>query len=412
MIAVLFADLIGVTTRGEPLDPEDLLGIQRPYLDRVRREIQRHGGRLEKYVGDAVVALFGAPVAHEDDSERAVRAALAMRDAIQDQNESDECLDLSIRVGVNTGEALVDLGARPDRGDAMAAGDTINTAARIQTAAPDNTVLVGELTYQATRDVIEYRAAEPIAAKGKSGLVTVWEAVRGEEPGKPWRSDGSAFVGRHAELERLLELWSAVREDRLPGFAFVTGLPGIGKSRLLREFARRIDDEAAIHWGRCLPYGTGITYWPVIEIVRSAAGILQTDDAEVVVTKLGAMLESFGVDAVEERRAIAGAAGNLLEPDHNATRRVSSRSANAGRAALGHPPRPPVPSPRTSAGTRGRGRSLGRADSHPAFWSFSRGRRGRCASPRSRLGAAGGGGGLVRALSPRTPARALCGCSL
>src|SRR3989440_9310216 len=163
VVTVLFADLVGFTARAEQLDPEDVEAILRPYHERLRGELERFGGTVEKFIGDAVMALFGAPLAHEDDPERAVRAALAIRDWVRETEE-----DLQVRIAVNTGEALVLLGARPSEGDGMAAGDVVNTAARLQSAAPVNGVLVGESTYRATRHVIDYEEAEPVVAKGKS----------------------------------------------------------------------------------------------------------------------------------------------------------------------------------------------------------------------------------------------------
>jgi len=165
VMTALFTDIVGSTASAEEMDPEDVHQRLQPYFERTRRELERYGGTLEKYVGDAVVAIFGAPVAHEDDPERAVRAALAIRDAIHDLNENDSWLNLSIRIGVNTGEALLVVSSNPGLDLGMAAGDAINTAARIQSAAPVNGVLVGDQTYHSTRDVIEYRPADPIAAR-------------------------------------------------------------------------------------------------------------------------------------------------------------------------------------------------------------------------------------------------------
>jgi class 3 adenylate cyclase len=156
LVTVLFCDIVGSTATAEQLDPEDVRARLAPYYERVRAELERFGGTVEKFIGDAVVALFGAPVAHEDDPERAVRAALAVRAAIAELNAEDEWLDLKIRVGINTGEALVVLGARPSEGEGMAAGDVMNTAARLQSAAPVNGIVVGELTHRATRYAVEY----------------------------------------------------------------------------------------------------------------------------------------------------------------------------------------------------------------------------------------------------------------
>src|SRR3954454_11968758 len=172
VVTVLFADLVGFTSRAEQLDPEDVRAVLGPYWERLRVELERRGGTVEKFIGDAVMALFGAPVAHEDDPERAVRAALAIRDWAREQG------DVQVRIAVTTGEALVLLGARPGEGEGMAAGDVVNTAARLQAAAPVNGVLVGEPTYRATRDAIEYVEHEPVVAKGKTEPVPVWEAVQ------------------------------------------------------------------------------------------------------------------------------------------------------------------------------------------------------------------------------------------
>src|SRR5262245_56144980 len=161
VVTVVFCDLVGFTSRAESLDPEDVEAILRPYHERVRSELERHGGTVEKFIGDAVMALFGAPVAHEDDPERAVRAALAIREFATEEG-------LELRVGITTGEALVSLDARPDAGEGMASGDVVNTAARLQSAAPVNGVIVDGTTYRATRAVIDYGAHDPLEAKGKS----------------------------------------------------------------------------------------------------------------------------------------------------------------------------------------------------------------------------------------------------
>src|SRR5919106_5396472 len=172
VLTVLFADLVGFTSRAEEMDPEDVRALLGPYWERLRDELERFGGTVEKFIGDAVMALFGAPVAHEDDPERAVRAALAIRDwALEEEG------GLELRIAVNTGEALVALGARPSEGEWTAAGDVVNTAQRLEAAAPTNAILVGQATYRATRDIVEYREATPVVAKGKAAAVPAWEAV-------------------------------------------------------------------------------------------------------------------------------------------------------------------------------------------------------------------------------------------
>src|ERR671930_2331216 len=170
VVTVLFCDLVGFTSRAEAMDPEDVAALLAPYQSRLRHELERYGGTVEKFIGDAVMALFGAPTAHEDDAERAVRAALAIRDFAEDEG-------IAVRIGVTTGEALVAVDAKPEQGETMATGDVINTAARLETAAPVNGILVGEGTYRATARAIEYEAADAVEAKGKSGLVRAWIAV-------------------------------------------------------------------------------------------------------------------------------------------------------------------------------------------------------------------------------------------
>src|SRR5690242_3963506 len=158
VVTVLFADLVGFTARSEALDPEDVEAILRPYHERLRAELEQRGGTVEKFVGDAVMAVFGAPVVHEDDPERAVRAALAICHGVAEDGT------LEVRVAVNTGEALVNVDAQPQLGEAMVAGDVVNTASRLQNAAPVNGILVGEATYRATRHVVDYRAHDPVEA--------------------------------------------------------------------------------------------------------------------------------------------------------------------------------------------------------------------------------------------------------
>src|SRR6266550_129214 len=172
VITVLFADLVGFTSRAEKLDPEDVRALLTPYYTRLRHELERHGGTVEKFIGDAVVGLFGAPIAHEDDPERAVRAPLTVRDWAQEQEA------VQVRVAVMTGEALVALGARPLAGEGMTSGDVVNTASRLQSHAPANGVVVDERTFQATSHVIDYREAEPVVAKGKKRPVAIWEVVQ------------------------------------------------------------------------------------------------------------------------------------------------------------------------------------------------------------------------------------------
>src|SRR5258708_21445680 len=195
IVTVLFADLVGFTSRAERLDPEDVRALLAPYWEHLRGDLERFGGTVEKFIGDAVMALFGAPVSHEDDPYRAVRAALAIRDWVRESEE------LQARIAVNTGEALVLLGARPGEGEGMAAGDVVNTAARLQSAAPVNGVLVGEATYRATRDLIEYEARDPVVAKGKADPLPVWEAIATRSRIAVEIVPTGELVGRDQELD-------------------------------------------------------------------------------------------------------------------------------------------------------------------------------------------------------------------
>ena len=311
VITAIFVDLVGSTARSESLDPEDVRSLVAPYHAKVRGELEGHGGTFEKFSGDAILALFGTPKAHEDDPERAIRAALAVGRGIAELNAEDEWLDLHIRIGIHTGEALVMLGANPGEGEWSAAGDVLNTAARIQSAAPVDGILVSRTTYLATQNTFVFEAAEPIQAKGKSEPVEVW-VVAGEQQAEAERSRQTELVGRDAELEELVTFCGGLIEERCPGFAAIVGSPGVGKSRLLLELVRRLEDRFEVHRGKCLSYGEGITYWPVVEIFKSAAGILQSDDREKSAEKLDAFLETLPTSDLDELRTIASALSNLI----------------------------------------------------------------------------------------------------
>jgi class 3 adenylate cyclase/tetratricopeptide (TPR) repeat protein len=311
VVSVLFADLVGFTSRAEQMDPEDVRRLLSPYYARLRSELERFGGTVEKFIGDAVMALFGAPVAHEDDPERAVRAALAIRDWVLEDDR------LQVRIAVNTGEALVTLGARPAEGEGMAAGDVVNAAARLQTAAPVNGILVGETTYRATRNAIEYREAEAVEAKGKQERVHAWEAVEaraGFGVDVPLEAR-TPLVGRERELDVLRDALGRARAERSPQLVTLVGVPGIGKSRLLYELSRIVDAEPdLISWrqGRSLPYGEGVSFWALAEMVKAQAGILETDsaeDAEAKLTATSAEVVRDGGDAEWVRRHLGSLVG-------------------------------------------------------------------------------------------------------
>ncbi len=312
VITAIFVDLVGSTARSEQLDPEDVKALVSPYHARVRGELETHGGTFEKFSGDAILALFGTPKAHEDDPERAVRAALAVRRGIAELNHEDEWLDLHIRIGIHTGEALVMLGARPSEGEWSAAGDVLNTAARIQSAAPTDGILVSRTTYLATKDAFLFNGAEAVEAKGKAEPVEVWEVAGTQDGAGPRPHGETTLVGRDEELDELIEFGDSLLDERFTGMAAIVGSPGIGKSRLLLELVRRLEGRFDVHWGKCLSYGEGITYWPVTEIFKSAAGILQSDDRETSSARLDAFLSGLGTDDLDELRTIASALSNLI----------------------------------------------------------------------------------------------------
>jgi len=284
IVTVFFVDLVGFTARAERLDPEDVRAIQAPYFAQVREAIESFGGTVEKYIGDAVMAVFGAPVAHGDDPERAVRAALAI---------AGSAGELELRLAVNTGEALVSVAASPAHSEGLVSGDVVNTAARLQTAAPVNGVLVGEETYRATRTTIEYEEVEPIVAKGKQAPVRAWRALRAlAAPGE--RAAGRVpMVGRSSELAALTGIWDRVVSERRPQLVTLFGPGGIGKTRLSAEFADVVAARGGrVIRGRSLPYGEMTPYGSFAAQVKQLVGMFDTDATEVACAKLERAVEA------------------------------------------------------------------------------------------------------------------------
>jgi class 3 adenylate cyclase/tetratricopeptide (TPR) repeat protein len=340
VITVLFADLVGFTSRSERLDPEDVRATLTPYFARLREELERRGGTVEKFIGDAVMAIFGAPVAHEDDPERAVRAALAIREALMEMNEQDPELDLHLRVGINTGEALVSLGASPVHGEGIAAGDVVNTGARLQSAAPVDGILVGDATYRATDRAIEYRERDPVTAKGKTEPVAAWEVVeaRARFGIDLTRRVDTSLVGRERELTLLRDALDRARHQDEAQLVTLVGEPGIGKSRLVHELSVHVEGmPELITWrqGRCLPYGDGVSYWALGEIVKAEAGILETDPDEAAAGKLDRTVTELIPDA-DERGWVARHLRRLvgLAQDRGSGEESSEESQAAWRRFL------------------------------------------------------------------------------
>src|SRR5581483_2690117 len=281
IVSVVFVDLVGFTSQAEKLDPEDVRALLVPYHNAVREELESFGGVVEKFIGDAVMAVFGAPTAFGDDAERAVRAALAVRDSVE-----------GVRVAVNTGEALVTLGARPSHGEAMVAGDVVNTAQRLQQAAPVDGVLVGEVTHRATANAIDYLPAEDVTARGKAEPVRAWIALR-PKAGEG-RDFSSTFVGREHEIALLRGVWERVCAQRAPHLVTILGEAGLGKSRLASEFMRLVDELGGFSVrGRTLPYRESSAYGAFGSQLKQLCRIFESDSTDTAREKLRAKVSTM-----------------------------------------------------------------------------------------------------------------------
>jgi class 3 adenylate cyclase/tetratricopeptide (TPR) repeat protein len=331
VISALFCDLVGFTSRAEVMDPEDVHRLLRTYYASVRSEFERFGGTVAKFIGDAVFVLYGAPRAHEDDPERAVRAALAGLDAVAELNAADPTLDMHVHIGVTTGEALITFGPAPDASGGLAWGDILNTASRLEAAATADTILVDDATYRATRHVIEYEAAEPVHAKGKADPVGVWQPIG------PLARRGLALndaaphrlAGRRAELALLMGMLDGVRSSRATQLITITGEPGIGKSRLVFELFRRIEeglDLINFRLGRSPPYPDGVSFWALGEIVKGQAGMLESDGAAAAAAKLHAAVRDL-VPTTAEAARIENHLGSLVGLDEATQARGDQRGA-------------------------------------------------------------------------------------
>ncbi len=305
-VTVLFADLSGYTAIAERLDPEAVKALVDRFLGRLGEEVDRVGGRVDKYMGDAVMAIFGAPVAHEDDPERAVRAAVAMQAAMTELNQrllSDHGIEFALCVGVNTGEVL----AGKVGEDYTVIGDAVNVASRLQSSASPGTITVGERTQRATSGVVEYEPLEPLELKGKAEPVAAWRVIGLSEKhtGVARRSSREApLVGREDEFAALQMLLARVARNNGPHLATVFGQAGVGKTRLLREFERSLDaadPPVRQRRGRCLSFGSSVVYWPLSEMLRAECAIVDGDPMEVAWAKLERRLGSLlGSDGDED----------------------------------------------------------------------------------------------------------------
>jgi class 3 adenylate cyclase/tetratricopeptide (TPR) repeat protein len=314
LATVLFADVVGSTARATDMHPEDVRDLMASYFDGMSKEIARHGGAVEKFIGDAIMAVFGVPTAHEDDPTRAVRAAGGMLESLEHWNEGrDSSEQLQVRIGINTGEVLA---AGSVGQDLLVTGDAVNVAARLEQAAAPGTILVGERTARSIRGSFEVEPIGLIDAKGKQGI-SAWRVLHEraviEERGIPGLR--APMIGRDEELDLLRSAVRRAQRDRRPHLVTIIGDAGVGKSRLVREFIDAVDAEIVA--GRCLPYGDGLTLWPLAEILKQQAGVLDTDAPDVALKKIEELAKtSIPPDLTSDhQRAAAALASTIgLEP--------------------------------------------------------------------------------------------------
>jgi class 3 adenylate cyclase/tetratricopeptide (TPR) repeat protein len=304
VVTTIFSDLKGSTSLGEQLDSEALREVMSRYFDAMSAELARHGGTIEKFIGDAIMAVFGLPTLHEDDALRAVRAALGMQRALEELNdELDRIYGVRLvnRTGVNTGEVVAAGGETDQR---LVTGDVVNVAARLEQAAGACEVLLGDLTYRLVRDHVEAEPVEPLELKGKAERVPAYRLLGlRETPVQPARR--LPLVGREIELRQLEDLFATVVTTRRCGLATVAAEAGAGKSRIVEELLGRAGD-ARVVAGRCLPYGDGITFWPLSEAVRDAAGVHNDDDADTAYAKIVSLAGADGDDVAARIAAATG----------------------------------------------------------------------------------------------------------
>ena len=314
LVSVLFVDLVGFTSRSDGADPEDVRDALQPYHVLAKERIEQFGGAVEKFIGDAVMAVFGAPVAHGDDAERAVRAGLRVLEGIDDLNRSHG-LDLAARAAVNTGEAVVAVGA-PGQGEALALGDVVNTASRLESAAPTGRIIVGEETYRATRHAFRYEPLEPVEAKGKAAPISVWLAIEPSVAPSERPMATNPLVGRERELALMSSVWKRAVAERRTHLVTVLGPPGIGKSRLCQEMAALVAlDGGRMVRGRCLPYEEQTGYQAFSALVKETCGIFESDQPAVAREKLQLVLgellpETEAGDAARHLALLIGVSGD------------------------------------------------------------------------------------------------------
>jgi class 3 adenylate cyclase/tetratricopeptide (TPR) repeat protein len=303
-VTLVFADPKPRTDSGLPPSPEALRDVMSRYFDEMKRSLERHGGTVEKFIGDAVMAVYGLPVRHEDDAVRALRAALDMQAALPALNE-DFAAKWGVRllnaIGVNTGEVIA---GDATLGQRLVTGDSVNVAARLEQAAGPAEVIIGDLTYRLAKDFAEVEAIPPLTLKGKAEPVPAYRLLAVRSKAVEATGSASPFVGREMEMGRLAVALAEAETKRVAAMLTVVGDAGVGKSRLIKEFATQAGEGARVLRGRCLPYGDGITFWPLAEVVREAAEIAAEDTPDVAVGKLAALLEREGSEHSERQEVL------------------------------------------------------------------------------------------------------------
>jgi class 3 adenylate cyclase/tetratricopeptide (TPR) repeat protein len=311
-VTLVFADPKPATADGRPPDPEALRDVMPRYFEAMKAALEHHGGTVEHFIGDAVMAVFGLPVRHEDDAVRAIRAAAEMQTALPALNEgfrSSWGIQIENHIGVNTGEVIA---GDASLGQRLVTGDAVNTAARLEQAAGPGEIVIGGLTYRLARDQIEVEAIPPLTLKGKAEPFAAFRLVRALGPHVEQTAMTTPFVGRREEMDHLETTLLEVAATRSCELRVLIGEAGVGKSRIVREFATRATarDRAQVVRGRCLPYGDGVTFWPIGEIVRSAAGINDEDPLDIALGKIAIVARGSGrlgdeTSAVADRVAAA-----------------------------------------------------------------------------------------------------------
>ncbi|MDQ3957886.1 MAG: AAA family ATPase, partial [Actinomycetota bacterium] len=313
-VTVLFTDMVDSTALGERFDPESLHRVMQEYFRAIRSVIETYGGSVEKFIGDAVMAVFGVPALHEDDAIRAVVAAVALHQAVGEVSarlEREAGVSIEIRTGINTGQVLAEMSGDPVGG---LVGDVLNVAARLQQAAEPGQILIGPETQLLTKDLVRSEPLTPLSVKGRTGTVAAHRLIEvlPGEGARPRRLQ-TPIVGRDREVQLLQQTLDRVLEDRTPHLFTILGAPGVGKSRLVAELVAGSHDDALVLGGRCLPYGEGITFWPLIEIVQQAAGITSDDAPEDARAKIAASVAGHGATPAAEQDDLPAVAERVAQ---------------------------------------------------------------------------------------------------